>query len=143
MLRRVACETMSVLKLHHHCTGVAAVREGPRMETPAEVRMLGATGAQIVTHHFVPEAFLAKELELCYAAVCYAVNYAETGSKHRPFASGESSRLLAAQRPRKAQLHAGQHGTVPAQLAIAVAAAAKECECSQTMAKRERLRPER
>ncbi len=59
------------------------------METPPGRLHARRHRGQIVTHHFVPEAFLAKELELCYAAVCYAVNYAAIGSGRRPFASGE------------------------------------------------------
>ncbi len=74
--------------LPHRPEGIAAVTEGPRLETPAEVRMLATVGAQVVTHTFVPEVFLARELQLCYAGLGYVVNYAETGSHHRPFVAG-------------------------------------------------------
>jgi 5'-methylthioadenosine phosphorylase len=106
------------------------------METPAEVRMLVSIGAQVVTHHFVPEAFLAKELELCYCAICYAVNYAETGSKHRPFASGELFGNLS-QRSDRERLNATLSNMEPflRQLAKAIAEAGNECECHQTMAR--------
>ncbi len=135
-LRRVSCEVLDAMKLHHHCTGIAAVREGPRMETPAEVRMLGSLGAQVVTHHFVPEVFLAKELELCYGAICYPVNYAETGSRHRPFASGELFNNLS-QRSDRERLNLTLANMEPflRQLATAVASMKKECECDQTMAR--------
>lgn len=136
-LRRVSCEVLDAMKLHHFCTGIAAVREGPRMETPAEVRMLGALGAQVVTHHFVPEVFLAKELELCYAAVCYPVNYAETGSKHRPFASGQLFGNASAQRSDRERLDSILTSMEPflRRLAAAVATANRDCECTQTMAR--------
>lgn len=88
-LRAAMAELLGGMKLVFHPNGVAAVCEGPRLETPAEVRMLGTMGAEVVTHTFAPEMFLAKELQMCYCAVCYVVNYAETGSKHRPFAAGE------------------------------------------------------
>jgi 5'-methylthioadenosine phosphorylase len=87
-LRRRLAATLEEMKLIHHTSGVAAVREGPRLETPAEVRMLSMIGAEIVTHSFVPEPFLARELQMGYAAVCYVTNYAETGSRFQPFASG-------------------------------------------------------
>ncbi len=87
-LRQMIGKVMEDMKLIHHGTGTAAVREGPRLETPAEVRMLITIGAEIVTHTFVPEMFLAKELQMGYAAVCYVVNYAETGSRYQPFAPG-------------------------------------------------------
>ncbi|MEK6656839.1 MAG: hypothetical protein AABY58_05295 [Nitrospirota bacterium] len=34
-------------------------------------------GADMVGMTLVPEAFLAKELEMCYGAICYITNYAE------------------------------------------------------------------
>jgi len=87
-LRRICGEVLHEMKIVYHGAGTAVVREGPRLETPAEVRMLSALNVEIVTHAFAPEAFLARELELCYAAVCTIVNYAETGSRHRPFVPG-------------------------------------------------------
>ncbi|MFW6154407.1 MAG: MTAP family purine nucleoside phosphorylase [Planctomycetota bacterium] len=63
------------------------VTEGPRLETPAEIRFYTAAGGELVGHAFAPEAFLAKELELCFAGVAYVANYAETGSCYRPFSA--------------------------------------------------------
>jgi 5'-methylthioadenosine phosphorylase len=57
--------------------------EGPRIETPAEVQKYRAANADIVGMTLCPEAFLARELEMCYAAVCYVSNYAE-GVVERP-----------------------------------------------------------
>jgi 5'-methylthioadenosine phosphorylase len=37
--------------------------------------------------NLAPEAFLAKELEMCYGALCYPVNFAE-GIKDRPYVRG-------------------------------------------------------
>ncbi len=87
-LRQIVGEVLHEMKLVYHGSATAAVCEGPRLETPAEIRMYGTVGAEVVAHTFVPEVFLARELEMCYAAVCYVVNYAETGSGHKPFAAG-------------------------------------------------------
>jgi 5'-methylthioadenosine phosphorylase len=54
-----------------------ACTEGPRLETPAEIRMLRILGADVVGMTVVPEVFLARELEMCYAPLCYITNYAE------------------------------------------------------------------
>lgn len=51
--------------------------EGPRLETPAEIRLFYSYGADLVGMTLIPEAFLARELEICYGAVCYLTNYAE------------------------------------------------------------------
>jgi 5'-methylthioadenosine phosphorylase len=95
-------------------------------------------GAEVVTHTFVPEVFLAKELELCYAAVCYVVNYAETGSKHRPFAAGSLFGPLS-QKPDGERL-AGVVGTMNEIVRNVAAAgqAARTCDCGTTMADRVR-----
>jgi len=53
-----------------------AVTEGPRYETPAEIRMLRRLGSDIVGMTGAPEVFLARELEMCYAAVCFVSNKA-------------------------------------------------------------------
>jgi len=43
--------------------------DGPRKATPAEVRMYRQWGVDVVGTALLPEAYLARELELCYAAV--------------------------------------------------------------------------
>jgi 5'-methylthioadenosine phosphorylase len=53
-----------------------ASMEGPRYETPAEIRMLRILGAGIVSMTAAPEAFLARELEMCYASICFVANMA-------------------------------------------------------------------
>ncbi len=55
---------------------VMACTEGPRYETPAEIRMLRTAGCGIVGMTGAPEAFLARELEMCYAPVCFVSNMA-------------------------------------------------------------------
>jgi len=134
-LRRTLAAVLGEMKLVFHRTGTAAVLEGPRMETPAEVRQLASIGAEVVTHSFVPEAFLAKELQLCYAAVCYAVNYAETGSQHRPFTPGDLFGGLTTQSD--GERLAGVVGAMSQIARNVVSAAANQetvCECDKTMA---------
>ena len=55
---------------------VMAVTEGPRFETPAEIRMLRAMGADLVGMTASPEAFLARELGICYCPLCFVSNMA-------------------------------------------------------------------
>jgi len=87
-LRLAAGQVLHDMKLIYHGAGTLAVAEGPRLETPAEVRQLAHGGVELVSYAFVPEVFLAKELQMCYAAVGYVVSYAETGRQQRPFAPG-------------------------------------------------------
>jgi 5'-methylthioadenosine phosphorylase len=55
---------------------VYACMNGPRLESPAEIRMLAQLGADVVGMTGIPEATLAKELGICYSAVAFSVNWA-------------------------------------------------------------------
>jgi len=55
---------------------VMACTEGPRFETPAEVKVLQSLRCDVVGMTGVPEAVLARELEMCYASLCYVSNMA-------------------------------------------------------------------
>jgi len=70
-----------------HFGGTYACTEGPRLETPAEIRFLARAGADLVGMTLCPEAFLARELEICYAPVAYVTNYAE-GVRRLPYRRG-------------------------------------------------------
>ena len=55
---------------------VYAAVQGPRLETAAEINRLEKDGANIVGMTGMPEAALAKELNIAYAAICPMVNHA-------------------------------------------------------------------
>ena len=56
--------------------GTYAATQGPRLETTAEIDRLERDGCDIVGMTGMPEAVLARELELCYASVSLVVNRA-------------------------------------------------------------------
>jgi 5'-methylthioadenosine phosphorylase len=56
--------------------GVYVCTEGPRFETKAEVEMFQGLGGTMVGMTGLPEAVLARELEMCYASVCTVSNFA-------------------------------------------------------------------
>ncbi len=56
--------------------GVYAAMQGPRLETAAEINRLERDGADVVGMTGMPEAALAKELGLTYAAIAVVVNHA-------------------------------------------------------------------
>src|SRR6266850_1436933 len=55
---------------------VYAATQGPRLETAAEIDALEREGADIVGMTGMPEAALAREIELAYAAIAVVVNHA-------------------------------------------------------------------
>lgn len=63
--------------------GIYACTEGPRFETAAEVEMLRQLGCSVVGMTGIPEAVLARELEICYASICTVSNYATSISKKK------------------------------------------------------------
>ena len=56
--------------------GVYAATQGPRLETAAEINRLERDGADIVGMTGMPEAALAREIGLEYAALTVVANYA-------------------------------------------------------------------
>ena len=56
--------------------GVYAATQGPRLETAAEINRMERDGADVVGMTGMPEAVLARELGLEYAAIAVVANYA-------------------------------------------------------------------
>lgn len=57
--------------------------DGPRYETPAEIRAFRSLGADLVGMTNVPEVVLARELGLCYATICMVTNWAAGISQNK------------------------------------------------------------
>lgn len=49
--------------------------EGPRFETPAEIKMYANFGGDLVGMTNVPEVVLARELEICYSTIATVTNF--------------------------------------------------------------------
>jgi len=75
-LRRLLIEVCKITGCSFHDKGVYVNSPGPRLETPAEIRMFGNVGADVVGQTVVPEAILSKELGVEYATVAVGINYA-------------------------------------------------------------------
>ena len=56
--------------------GTYVVTEGPRFESPAEIRRLQPLG-DVVGQSFSPEVWLASDIGACYAGIYLVVNYGE------------------------------------------------------------------
>lgn len=64
---------------------------GPRLETPAEIRMYAQMGGDVVGMTGIPEATLARELGLCYASVAFSINWAAGIKETIEFAADSDS----------------------------------------------------
>lgn len=55
--------------------GVFVCTEGPRFETPAEIRAFQRDGGDIVGTPLVPEVVFAREAEMCFASISPVINF--------------------------------------------------------------------
>ena len=75
-LRKVLIDSSRETEAKTWTNAILVSTEGPRYETPAEIRMFGLLGGDIVGMTGAPEAFLARELQMCYSALCFISNRA-------------------------------------------------------------------
>ena len=75
-LRSVIAKCANEMNLPIHEGGVYVTTEGPRYETPAEIRMFRQLGGDLVGMTGVPEVVLAREAGMCYASICMVTNQA-------------------------------------------------------------------
>ena len=78
-----------------HDGGVYAVMQGPRLETTAEVNRLERDGADYIGMTAMPEASLARELDMEYACLSLIVNYAAGRGEQAIHADIEASTMTA------------------------------------------------
>ncbi len=74
-LRSVLTETAGQLGLPVHGSGCVVTIEGPRFSTVAESKMFRMWGADVINMSTAPEAMLANEAGIPYAAVAMSTDY--------------------------------------------------------------------
>jgi 5'-methylthioadenosine phosphorylase len=82
-LREALLKSAKKLKIKLHPEATYACAEGPRFETSAEIKAYEKLGADLVGMTNVPECVLARELEICYAAIGIVTNFGAGLSKTR------------------------------------------------------------
>lgn len=75
-LRQLLLKEASDLELNVMAKGVYGATQGPRLETAGEIQRMKRDGCDIVGMTGMPEAALARELDLPYACVALVVNMA-------------------------------------------------------------------
>ena len=84
---------------HLKSSGCYGVTQGPRFETAAEIGRMARDGCDLVGMTLLPEAALARQLGIRYAALCPVVNMA-AGRGDGPVEIEELLRLMAAFEPK-------------------------------------------
>ncbi len=74
-LRKILYETSTELGFKTHERGTVVTIEGPRFSTRAESKMFRIWGGDVINMSVAPEAMLANEAEIPYAAVAMSTDY--------------------------------------------------------------------
>ena len=74
-LRKLLIEACEELNLPHHKEGTVVTIEGPRFSTRAESHMFRGWGGDVVNMSISPEAILANEANIPYAAIAMSTDY--------------------------------------------------------------------
>ncbi len=132
-LRAAVLRSLEGAAFKVHDAGVYVATTGPRLETVAEIRKFRLLGGDLVGQTLVPEVFLARELEFCYAGLTYVVNYAE-GLMERPYQTGVLFEGLAnpEEAARVAEVEAA-FATLMLQILPALAGTERECPCPRLL----------
>ena len=101
--RTVAAAAQALGGYTLHDKGTYVCTEGPRFETPAEIRMYEKLGGDLVGMTNVPEVCLAREAEICYATISMVTNFA-AGISPAPLTHEEVVEAMAENSQRLQQL---------------------------------------
>ena len=74
-LRNLLIQSAEELKLKFHKKGTVVSIEGPRFSTRAESNMFRMWGADVINMSVAPEAILANEIGIPYAAIAMSTDY--------------------------------------------------------------------
>ena len=75
-LRQCLLKASHEIRLNCYDGGTYGATQGPRLETAAEINRMEQDGCDLVGMTGMPEAALARELEVNYASVCLVANWA-------------------------------------------------------------------
>ncbi|MEM2924491.1 MAG: MTAP family purine nucleoside phosphorylase [Methanocellales archaeon] len=75
-LRSIILKSARALELKLHPRGTYICVRGPRYETKAEIKAYQKLGGEVVGMTIAPECTLAREINICYAAVSLVTNFA-------------------------------------------------------------------
>lgn len=82
-LRRILLKAGKQVNVTLKKGGTYVAVEGPRLETAAEIKSFRILGGDVVGMTGMPEASLARELEICYSGISVVANFAAGISKKK------------------------------------------------------------
>lgn len=74
-LRPIAVDALKSLDIETHATGTVVVIQGPRFSTRSESKWFQSQGWEVINMTQYPEAYLARELEICFVNISLITDY--------------------------------------------------------------------
>jgi len=93
-LRKALITTLDKHECHYEKNGTYGVTQGPRLETIAEIIRMQRDGCDIVGMTAMPEASLARELDMRYATLSLVVNWAAGKGEGNIVSMDEITKLI-------------------------------------------------
>jgi 5'-methylthioadenosine phosphorylase len=75
-IKKLVADAAKAIDMPIKTKGTYVCTEGPRFETPAEIKMYSSLGGDLVGMTSVPEVVLAREAEICYVTIAMVTNFA-------------------------------------------------------------------
>ena len=94
-MRDVAAAKCADLGITAHPTGTVVVIQGPRFSTRAESKWFASQGWEVINMTQYPEAYLARELEICYVNISLITDYDVGTEDTAPVTNEEVVRVFA------------------------------------------------
>jgi 5'-methylthioadenosine phosphorylase len=125
-LRTVALREAHALGIPVHERGTVVVVQGPRFSTRAESAFYATQGWEVINMTQMPEAALARELEMCYAAIALITDHDVGVEGHdQPVTQDEVFRVFAQNNARLRELLLRLIEAVPEE---------RSCSCGEALA---------
>ncbi len=94
-MRRSFIEASKTKGIDIRASGTYVCVNGPRLETRAEIQFFSRIGADVVGMTAMPEAALAREVEICFGGISVVTNYA-AGVKKKSLRAKEVGEMMKA-----------------------------------------------
>jgi 5'-methylthioadenosine phosphorylase len=123
-MRQAAIDHAGKLGITAHPTGTVVVIQGPRFSTRSESKWFASQGWEVINMTQYPEAYLARELEICYVNISLITDHDAGAEGAEPVSNEEVIRVFNENNSRVKELI---HAMIPA------LPTARECVCSHAL----------
>jgi 5'-methylthioadenosine phosphorylase len=123
-MREVAIAKAAELGITTHTTGTVVVIQGPRFSTRAESKWFASQGWEVINMTQYPEAYLARELEICYVNISLITDHDAGAEGVEPVSGEEVYRVF---NENNSKVKALIHAMIPALPTV------RACSCAHAL----------